>query len=517
MSNIISKIPEVAEKLLPPTDSRLRDRIAGFQTQEIVIGVVGYAGSGTTFTIDKLSRILEEEGFTPHTIKARTILESWGKHLGYADPATIVKIADKITAYQNLGDELRQKSGEYGAVAGWMASEVHRIRQDRKDKRQVFLLDSLKHPAEVELLRQIYGDGFRLIGVGCRPDIRQRRLEIKFHAAENDSTIKDLISRDAEDSLNKYGQHVNKTFHLSDYFIDNTVSAEHAKEFRLPDRLKEVFEKLFTRKTYHPTCDEQGLYFADAAATNSACLSRQVGAAIVDDNNNLLAIGRNDVPKASGGLYDNDDDDKDQGRCYLRGECSNKIHQQKIVEDIISIFDADDMPDLGDKKENFRKALAKTRMGSLIEFSRSVHAEMDALISLARTGTKLPPNSTLYTTTYPCHNCARHIVAAGIKRVVYLEPYKKSLAIDLHDDAIADNLPLEEVKDRVRFEPYVGVAPRLYQTVYRQVGERKNDGGIALPEESGRTLRSRLSTRSFSELEAECESFVKEQGSEGQN
>ncbi|MEW8437489.1 MAG: deaminase, partial [Candidatus Thiodiazotropha taylori] len=147
-------------------------------------------------------------------------------------------------------------------------------------------------------------------------------------------------------------------------------------------------------------------------------------------------------------------------------------------------------------------------------FSRSVHAEMDALVSLSRTGTRLPHNSTLYTTTYPCHNCARHIIASGIKRVVYLEPYKKSLAIDLHDDAIADNLPVEEVGDRVRFEPYVGVAPRLYQAVYRQVGERKDDLGAALPEEAGRTLRSRLSTRSFSELESECEKFIMEQDDE---
>ncbi|MDN3612645.1 hypothetical protein QWZ16_23945 [Vibrio ostreicida] len=26
---------------------------------------------------------------------------------------------------------------------------------------------------------------------------------------------------------------------------------------------------------------------------------------------------------------------------------------------------------------------------------------------------------------FPCHNCAKHIVASGIKRVVYVEPYPK--------------------------------------------------------------------------------------------
>jgi deoxycytidylate deaminase len=511
----VKAIPVPIEVPSTSEDSLLRERIASYLTQEIVIGVVGYAGSGTTFTVEKFARILEEEGFTPHIIKARKILESWSEHKGHQSPKEIEDVTEKVTAYQNLGDDLRQSSEEFGAVAGWMAKEVHKVRQGKgENETQVFFLDSLKHPAEVELLRQIYGEGFRLIGVGCRPDIRQRRLEIKFHAPEDDEITRDLIDRDAEDSVNKYGQQVNKTFHLSDYFVDNTISAELTEDFKLPDTLKEVFEKLFSLKTYHPSRDEQGLYFADAAATGSACLSRQVGAAIVDESGNLLSVGRNDVPKASGGLYDSDNDDNEEGRCFLRGECSNKVYQHQIADDIVRIFDDADMPDLGDKVEYFKKALTKTRMGALIEFSRSVHAEMDALVSLSRTGTKLPGNSTLFTTTYPCHNCARHIIASGIKRVVYLEPYKKSLAIDLHDDAIADNLPDSETGDRVRFEPYVGVAPRLYQAVYRQNGERKDDSGTALVEETGRTLRSRLSTKSFNELETECERFFTEQGDE---
>ena len=65
---------------------------------------------------------------------------------------------------------------------------------------------------------------------------------------------------------------------------------------------------------------------------------------------------------------------------------------------------------------SWRFIFRKTRIKALVEFSRSVHAEMDALISLARSGTKLPAGSNLFTTTYPCHSCARHIVSAGIER-----------------------------------------------------------------------------------------------------
>ncbi|TMQ08861.1 MAG: hypothetical protein E6J90_35770 [Deltaproteobacteria bacterium] len=40
------------------------------------------------------------------------------------------------------------------------------------------------------------------------------------------------------------------------------------------------------------------------------------------------------------------------------------------------------------------------------------------------------------TSLITCHNCAKHIVASGIRRVVYVEPYVKSQAVQLHGDAI---------------------------------------------------------------------------------
>jgi deoxycytidylate deaminase len=73
---------------------------------------------------------------------------------------------------------------------------------------------------------------------------------------------------------------------------------------------------------------------------------------------------------------------------------------------------------------------------NVIEFGRAVHAEMAALMDSARRGVPVK-NATLYCTTFPCHLCARHIVAAGIRRVVYIEPYPKSLAAQLYPDSIA--------------------------------------------------------------------------------
>jgi cytidine deaminase len=57
--------------------------------------------------------------------------------------------------------------------------------------------------------------------------------------------------------------------------------------------------------------------------------------------------------------------------------------------------------------------LKRSYIMNIIEFGRTVHAEMAALIDALRRGVNIK-GSTLYVTTFPCHECARHIVAAGI-------------------------------------------------------------------------------------------------------
>ena len=72
--------------------------------------------------------------------------------------------------------------------------------------------------------------------------------------------------------------------------------------------------------------------------------------------------------------------------------------------------------------------------------------------------------------------CAKHIITAGIKKLIFLEPYPKSLAADLHGDAIAI-----EGADRGQYERFpsmeyihfYGVSPRRYREMFER-GSRKD-------------------------------------------
>ena len=59
---------------------------------------------------------------------------------------------------------------------------------------------------------------------------------------------------------------------------------------------------------------------------------------------------------------------------------------------------------------------------------RSLHAEELAILS--KTGRYSNDNLVLYATTQPCNLCANKIVSAGIKKVVYAEPYTMKEAAD---------------------------------------------------------------------------------------
>jgi deoxycytidylate deaminase len=150
-------------------------------------------------------------------------------------------------------------------------------------------------------------------------------------------------------------------------------------------------------------------------------------------------------------------------------------------------------------RADVRRLIEGTEVDSLREFSRSIHAEMEAILSVAREGRHSLMRSTLYTNTYPCHNCARHIVASGISSVVYIEPYKKSLAIALHSDAISED-PTD--RSRVVFRQYEGVAPRYYLRLFQPNADRKAKGQLVSKSKKGAVPVFRIPLDSPVEYEA---------------
>lgn len=200
------------------------------------------------------------------------------------------------------------------------------------------------------------------------------------------------------------------------------------------------------------------MFLAFGAALRSGDLSRQVGAVVVDRSGDIVGIGANDVPRAGGGLYWPGPQDQ---RDAVRGEDSNEARRNAIVTDLLDRLRPEEIPRDRWIQEGRRK-LAGALLMDITEYGRPVHAEMEALLACGRVGASAR-GGTLYCTTFPCHNCAKHLIDAGIDRVVYVEPYPKSQALELSDDSIVLGPPIDDPQSRrVGFEPFVGVAARRF-------------------------------------------------------
>ncbi|MFP5454781.1 MAG: anti-phage dCTP deaminase [Alphaproteobacteria bacterium] len=497
-------------------------------SKELVIGLVGHAGAGTSTAADRIHVLLEQAGYSLVRIKFSELI----RQIDTRGVPEIEEGARKglsrftlATTMQDRGDKIREAHGDHAlAVAAIARLKAKRGDAAPGERKLAFILDSIKHPAEVNLLRKVYDHSFRLVAVHCDASRREEQLigdvtsTAKYGGAPVDE-VRKFMDRDAKDDVHAHGQRVRDAFHLADFFLDNTANSHGGSAMNAD--ISRFVNLLLDRDLVRPTKGERAIYHASAAALQSACLSRQVGAALIAEDGSVIATGTNDPPRFGGGVYD--EDSKPDNRCFawefdaqtgkFKG-CHNDRKKHELY-DMIARWMSERLADpIADKlfpKEPFMgedmhaqrreearnqaaEALleAASALGAMpgvkdaIEYSRAIHAEMSALMTAARNGTSTV-GTALYVTTYPCHNCARHLVAAGVSEVYFIEPYVKSLASELHSDAITGEKPAAGgVKyTHMLVVPFTGVGPRMFEDFFAKRTALKGARGKFEPNPGG--------------------------------
>lgn len=464
---------------------------------EVVFGFVYAVGTQSSPIKDQLEDELTQFGFEVHKIRLSDHFERHARKRNLKIDFPESPYDEKVASLMNAGNALCELIPDF--VVSLAVSLISYFRSKaqaagKPTRGRAYLISSLRRPEEVSLLREIYGRGFHLVGIYA-PE-RERFMHLQFHESVGEDAARKLMTRDFDEKRTS-GQKTSETFALADVYIP-----QDANSYR--QHLRRFVDLVFANPFVTPTQDEQSMFMAFAASLRSGDLSRQVGAALTSNNGDLLGVGCNDVPAPGGGLYWPGPHDQ---RDYVRGADSNEKRRDEIIGELVGKLrndanispgkvrslledlnwtEFDDLRNraLSDdtfaeevaalfrnpdavKPEVAKNMLRDTSLFSLTEFGRSVHAEMEALLSCARTG-RSPVGANLHVTTFPCHNCTRHIVSAGVARVVYVEPYPKSLALRLHWDSIAlkeqGGKPDEACGQhaKVLFEPFIGIGPRRY-------------------------------------------------------
>ena len=143
------------------------------------------------------------------------------------------------------------------------------------------------------------------------------------------------------------------------------------------------------KRNKRPSWDEYFMQIATFVATRSTCVRRQVGSVIVQGKR-ISATGYNGAPSGVAHCTDN-------GSLCIRQE-------------------------------------RKIPSGERAELCRALHAEQNAIIQSAVHAVSTV-GSTLYVTHQPCIICAKMIINAGVKRVVYQGEYPDEYARQLFEEA----------------------------------------------------------------------------------
>ncbi|MFP3384393.1 anti-phage dCTP deaminase [Tritonibacter sp. SIMBA_163] len=458
-------------------------------SQELVFAMVGPVGSGCTTVATHIKSELQSryEYTVPEVITVSEIIRESAVLVGVDIPERS-NFQGYLKRSQEAGNAIRERFGEEYLIKR-VIEKIHKLRTSLGGysdgniipKRNAYIIDSIKNVEELKLLRSIYRDTLVVVGVFAPDSQRAKRLDVPLM---DPKAIGVLFEKDLGEK-HQFGQATRKIFTKSDWFVSNDSDLDALK-----GKVRRLTDLCFDIGVNTPTKSEAAMFKANAIAGNSACLSRQVGAAIVSESGEFIGLGWNDVPRFGGGLYDEDQRQFENidNRCYAWDgfKCHNESTRNDIVDKISEIIADSSYVKSRTKIEEIRTSLMGSPVDALIEFSRSIHAEMEAILSVAREGKHSLVGATLYTNTYPCHNCARHIVAAGIKEVVYIEPYLKSMAITLHNDAISED-PAERV-DKVLFRQFDGISPRNYLKFFRSERERKGERGSFLPGDTKNAL-----------------------------
>jgi len=194
--------------------------------------------------------------------------------------------------------------------------------------------------------------------------------------------------------------------------------------------MQALFEKyqglIEKRRRFIPTESEALMVTAYANSIRSSCRKRKVGAVLIDAFGQIFSTGFNEVPKDSAPC------NQQYGKCY-------RDHlRSSFSEEICLLIDNEDRC----KDVN---ALIRSRYKNL-DCCRALHAEEQAILSVARTGSAVAlRKSHLFSTTYPCNLCANKIAQVGISKVTYLEPYPMEEAKEILNSNSIETEPFEGI------------------------------------------------------------------------
>ncbi len=315
------------------------------------------------------------------------------------------------------------------------------------------VIDRLRNSLEARYLRERYS-AFYLIAIhdednpykNLRDKLKSNYLTDNEYR-ENESKIEDQVKKvlnlgDIEaksDEVEKgsfYSPNVSQCVADAEIHLSNNRNKGDYNYFASIDEQWLKFAALIQHPgLITPSSEERCMVVAYTAKFNSGCLSRQVGAVITNKAHSIRTIGWNDVPYGQipcslRNLFDFGKDDI-SSLAYSAFETSEGAYydekesfRQRVRKDYQFLGHPEKFGLKGHPFSYCFKTLHNRYSAEKNQvFTRSLHAEENAMMQMVRFGGESLEEGVIYVTASPCELCCKKLYQIGIRKIVYIDEY----------------------------------------------------------------------------------------------
>jgi len=291
-------------------------------------------------------------------------------------------------------------------------------------KPTLIAIDAIRNSLESMFFKERYS-AFYLLAINANDEDIEDRLLQDTHMTRED--IKQQSKKEHQEKTlksleNFVSQNIQDCILKSDIFLVNNGKYNSENFLELHGQIIKYISLIMHPGLVTPSLDEKMMQVAYTAKLNSGCISRQVGASITNKNGSLKAIGWNSVAEGQTSCLlrnINELNCKSKSRAYSVYEQSKEFREKLAKESLIDVQHG------LNQSFCFKKIYTKDnpdQQGNQVH-TRSLHAEENAFLQLAKYGSEGIKGGTLYSTASPCELCAKKAYQLGMERVVYIDPY----------------------------------------------------------------------------------------------
>lgn len=401
---------------------------------------------------------------TPRQIMA-DVLQTWGNNIRRYD--SIIKEGKPVSQSPSC---LARKINQF--IKLFRAKDKYDSENDNTAHPTHIVIDALRNPYEILYFRERYS-AFYLMSVNTTEDVRKQKLaELNYRREEIEQLDeREKGNKELHSSFEEIN--INRCIEMSDIFLThNGTPANQNRD--LVNQILTYIALILHPGLVPPSPLERVMQVAFTARLNSGCLSRQVGAAVTNEYFSIQSIGWNTSPEGQTpcslrNLFDLENrEDENAYSDYEKGTNNFTDYAHKLC---ICYRNTNDL----EKRMNgltmaycfkdIYTTAAKEYKNQV--HTRSLHAEENAFLQLAKYGTQGIQNGVLFTTASCCELCAKKAYQLGIKKIYYIDTYP-----GISKEHILSSGPKGQRPEMILFKGAIG---RAYINLYNPFMSMKDE------------------------------------------